>query len=81
MTYFRLFQNEIICREELCIFDENSGKFFKRVADAVGYCLLQVIPPFPIAFSKDLCYRHVKNTSLVGEGLRTMKRMLWKTSC
>ena len=36
MTNFRLLQTERICRQELFKFDENGGKFSKRVENNVG---------------------------------------------
>ena len=48
-------------------FDENGGKFSKRVENSVGKrrnYLLQAISPFPIVFSKDLYCGDVKSQGL-----------------
>ena len=69
MINFRPFQIERVCRQQFK-FNENSGKFSKRVENAVGkgeiahyeqYLLFSVLP-------KDLSSRHIKTRACMGKG-------------
>ena len=51
-------------------FDENGKKMGRKHKGKRRNCSLRAISPFPTVFSKDLCYRHVKNQGLFGKGLK-----------
>ena len=51
-------------------FDENGGKFYKRVENTgqrMNYSL-RVISPFPTVFTKDLYCRQAKTRACLGKG-------------
>ena len=51
--------------------DENGRKFSKLVENTVGkgeIAHYELISPFPVVFSKDLYYRHVKIRACLGKG-------------
>ena len=54
---------------------ESSSKSRKRWGKRRN-CLLQVISPFPIVFSKDLYCKQVKQGGCLGKGLYTDKPVL-----
>ena len=60
-------------------FDENGGKFSKRVENTMGkgeIATLRAIAPFPTAFLKDLYCRHVKK-GLFGKGLKRKEKFVF----
>ena len=52
-------------------FDENGGKFSKRVENTMEKrrsCSSRAVSPFPTVFSKDLYCRHIKTRACLGLG-------------
>ena len=81
-TKFRLFQTEREITEDNFKFDENRGKFSKRVENTVGKgetaCFEQFLL-FPL-FSKDLYSRHIKTRVCFGKGTKVKVKLFLQFS-
>ena len=66
-TNFRLFQTQIVCRQQCYI-----SKWVKKHCGKRRNCSMQAISPIPTVFSKDLFCRTHKNKDLFGKGLNLM---------